>query len=89
MHRLLSFVAIICAELTSSIEGAVISSCTPGTPGVGHLGDTCIISYQNGARVMEMWSCESNMSWVKTSGSQSFFKILEYKKSCMFNINEL
>jgi len=59
VDKLLSFVAIICAELTSTIEGAVISNCTSGTPGVGYLGNTCIISHQNGARVMEMWLCES------------------------------
>jgi len=63
---------IPCDELTPSIEGTVISNCTSGTPGVGYLGDTCILSYQNGERVMEMWACKANMTWVRVSGMKIF-----------------
>ena len=57
-----------CSALPSRVKGLVISNCTSGVPGVGYVGNTCIISYQDGVRVMEMWECKFSMSWVKVSG---------------------
>ena len=65
---------IPCNDLLSSVEGAEISNCTSGTSGVGYEGDTCIISYQDGAQVTELWECKANMIWIRVSGVQYVFK---------------
>jgi len=76
---------IPCNELVSSIEGVEISNCTSGTSGVGHEGDTCIISYQDGVQVTELWECKANMTWIRVSGvyciNKSFLVNIYYNPS--------
>ena len=43
---------------------AEIRDCTSGVLRVGYEGDTCTVMYDN---VTELWLCEDNMDWTKTS----------------------
>ena len=48
----------------SAADGVEISNCTSGISGVGYEGDTCIVMYDN---VTELWACQINMNWTRTS----------------------
>ena len=75
-------VGVMCENLTTTVEGSVITNCQSGVSGYGRDGDTCVITYHN---VMELWVCQESRQWTTMSSKTIvvIIIVLYYYRCCI------
>jgi len=63
----------MCENITTTVEGSVITNCTSGIARFGHEGDICIVAYHN---VTELWVYEDSRAWMIISSKHFVIDVL-------------